>query len=211
MKIDDLKINSYVDGELNAKELKEFEEIMNVDPEIRKKVEDLRKINQDAKALYAEIINDEVPSSIKNLLVEDESIWKKFSKLKIGIIPTISSILAASLGSVLTFNTMQVAFIDDKRPEFMLEDKSKNLIVQEIQKITGDSNNFIVLSGIFEKQIRYSIKSEFINNSEESCINIEFDNFNYKDLTITEAVVCDLNGVERIIKLSFIKGQIQDI
>ena len=63
----------------------------------------------------------------------------------------------------------------------------------------------------FEKQIRYSIKSEFINNSEENCINIEFDNFNYKDLTITEAVVCDLNGVERIIKLSFIKGQIQDI
>ena len=61
MKIDDLKINSYVD-ELNAKELKEFEGIMNVDPEIRKKVEDLRKINQDAKASYAEIINDEVPS-----------------------------------------------------------------------------------------------------------------------------------------------------
>ena len=110
----------------------------------------------------------------------------------------------------INFQHDAMAFIDDKRPEFMLEDKSKNLIVQEIQKITGDSNNFIVWWH-FEKQIRYSIKSEFINNSEENCINIEFDNFNYKDLTITEAVVCDLNGVERIIKLSFIKGQIQDI
>ena len=45
MKIDDLKINSYVDGELNEQELKEFEAIMNVEPEIRQKVEDLRKIN----------------------------------------------------------------------------------------------------------------------------------------------------------------------
>ncbi len=211
MKIDDLKINSYIDGELKEQELKEFETIMNVDPEIRKKVEDLRKINQDVKAFYAKIIKDEVPPSIKNLLVEEESIWKKFSKLKIGIIPTIGSILAASLGSVLTFNTMQFASIEDNRPEFMLEDQSKNLIVQEIQKITGESDDFIILSGIFEKQITYSIKSKFINNSNENCLNIEFDNLNYQDLTITEAVICDQGGLEKIVKLSFIKGPIQDI
>ena len=83
MKIDDLKINSYVDGELNEQELKEFEAIMNNEPEIRQKVEDLRKINHEAKAFYAEIINDDIPPSIKDLLVEKESIWKKFSKLKL--------------------------------------------------------------------------------------------------------------------------------
>ena len=86
MKIDDVKINSYIDGELKEQELKDFEEIMNAEPEIRQKVEDLRKINRDAKAFYAEIINDDIPPSIQNLLVEKESIWKKFSKLKIGII-----------------------------------------------------------------------------------------------------------------------------
>ena len=211
MKIDDLKINAYVDGELNKQELKEFEAIMNGNPEIRQKVENLRKINYDARAFFEEIINDDIPSSIKNLLVEEESIWKKFSKLKIGIIPTIGSILAASLGSVLTFNTIQVASIDDNRPEFMLEDQSKNLIVQEIQKITGESNDFIILSGIFEKQITYSIKSKFTNNSNENCLNIEFDNLNYQDLTITDAVICDQDGLEKIVKLSFIKGPIQDI
>ena len=211
MKIDDLKINAYVDGELNKQELKEFEAIMNGNPEIRQKVEDLRKINYDARAFFEEIINDDIPPSIKNLLVEEESIWKKFSKLKIGIIPTIGSILAASLGSVLTFNTIQVASIDDNRPEFMLEDQSKNLIVQEIQKITGESNDFIILSGIFEKQITYSIKSKFTNNSNENCLNIEFDNLNYQDLTITDAVICDQDGLEKIVKLSFIKGPIQDI
>ena len=135
----------------------------------------------------------------------------KLSKLKIGIIPTIGSILAASLGSVLTFNTMQVASIEDNRPEFMLEDQSKNLIVQEIQKITGESDDFIILSGIYEKQITYSIKSKFTNNSNENCLNIEFDNLNYQDLTITEAVICDQDGLEKIVKLSFIKGPIQDI
>ena len=211
MKIDDLKINAYVDGELNKQELKEFEAIMNGNPEIRQKVEDLRKINYDARAFFEEIINDDIPPSIKNLLVEEESIWKKFSKLKIGIIPTIGSILAASLGSVLTFNTIQVASIDDNSPEFMLEDQSKNLIVQEIQKITGESNDFIILSGIFEKQITYSIKSKFTNNSNENCLNIEFDNLNYQDLTITDAVICDQDGLEKIVKLSFIKGPIQDI
>ena len=210
MKIDDLKINSYVDGELNEQELKDFEAIMNVDPEISQKIKDLKKINHDAKAFYAEIINDDIPPSIQNLLVEKESIWKKFFKLKIGIIPTIGSILAASLGSVLTFNTIQVASLEDNRPALMLEDQSKNLIVQEIQKLTGDSDNFIILSGIFEKQITYYIKSKFTNNSNEKCLNIEFDNLNYQDLTITEAIICDQNGSEKIVKLSFIKGEIQD-
>jgi len=211
MKIDDLKINSYVDGELNEQELKDFEAIMNDDPEIRQKVEDLRKINHDAKEFYADVINDDIPVSIRDLLVEEESILKKIFKLKIGIIPTIGSILAASLGSVLTFNTMQVASIEDNSPEFMLEDQSKNLIVQEIQKITGESDNLIILSGIFEKQITYSVKSKFTNNSNENCLNLEFDNLNYQDLTITEAVICDQDGLEKIVKLSFIKGPIQDI
>lgn len=211
MKIDDLKINSYIDGELNEQEIKDFEVIMNADPDISQKVEDLRKINHDAKVYYDDVINDDIPPSIQNLLVEEESIWKKISKLKIGIIPAIGSILAASLGSVLTFNTMQVASIEDNRPEFMLEDQSKNLIVQEIQKITGESDDFIILSGIYEKQITYSIKSKFTNNSNENCLNIEFDNLNYQDLTITEAVICDQDGLEKIVKLSFIKGPIQDI
>ena len=211
MKIDDLKINSYVDGELNEQELKDFEAIMNDDPEIRQKVEDLRKINHDAKEFYADVINDDIPVSIRDLLVEEDSILKKIFKLKIGIIPTIGSILAASLGSVLTFNTMQVASIEDNSPEFMLEDQSKNLIVQEIQKITGESDNLIILSGIFEKQITYSVKSKFTNNSNENCLNLEFDNLNYQDLTITEAVICDQDGLEKIVKLSFIKGPIQDI
>jgi len=211
MKIDDLKINSYVDGELNEQELKDFEAIMNDDPEIRQKVEDLRKINHDAKEFYTDVINDDIPVSIRDLLVEEESILKKIFKLKIGIIPTIGSILAASLGSVLTFNTMQMASIEDNSPEFMLEDQSKNLIVQEIQKITGESDNLIILSGIFEKQITYSVKSKFTNNSNENCLNLEFDNLNYQDLTITEAVICDQDGLEKIVKLSFIKGPIQDI
>ena len=42
-------------------------------------------------------------------------------------------------------------------------------------------------------------------------LNIEFDNLNYQDLTITEAVICDQGGLEKIVKLSFIKGPIQDI
>ena len=211
MKIDDLIINSYVDGELSEQELKEFDAIMNVDVEIRQKVQDLIKFNQDAKEAYDEIITDDIPSSMKELLIEKESIWKRVSNLKIGIFPTIGSILAASLGSVLTFNSIQMASVDEKRPELMLEEPSKNLIVQEIEKITGESEDFIVLSGIFEKQIVYSIKSEFINNSKENCVNIEFENLNYQDLTITEAVLCDQNGLERIVKLSFIKGPIQDI
>ena len=211
MKIDDLIINSYVDGELSEQELKEFDSIMNVDVEIRQKVQDLIKFNQDAKEAYDEIITDDIPSSMKELLIEKESIWKRVSNLKIGIFPTIGSILAASLGSVLTFNSIQMASVDEKRPELMLEEPSKNLIVQEIEKITGESEDFIVLSGIFEKQIVYSIKSEFINNSKENCVNIEFENLNYQDLTITEAVICDQNGLERIVKLSFIKGPIQDI
>ena len=211
MKIDDLIINSYVDGELSEQELKEFDSIMNVDVEIRQKVQDLIKFNQDAKEAYDEIITDDIPSSMKELLIEKESIWKRVSNLKIGIFPTIGSILAASLGSVLTFNSIQMASVDEKRPELMLEEPSKNLIVQEIEKITGESENFIVLSGIFEKQIVYFIKSEFTNNSKENCVNIEFENLNYQDLTITEAVICDQNGLERIVKLSFIKGPIQDI
>jgi hypothetical protein len=211
MKIDDLIINSYVDGELSEQELKEFDAIMNVDVEIRQKVQDLIKFNQDAKEAYDEIITDDIPSSMKELLIEKESIWKRVSNLKIGIFPTIGSILAASLGSVLTFNSIQMASVDEKRPELMLEEPSKNLIVQEIEKITGESEDFIVLSGIFEKQIVYSIKSEFINNSKENCVNIEFENLNYQDLTITEAVICDQDGLERIVKLSFIKGPIQDI
>lgn len=211
MKIDDLIINSYIDGELSEQELKEFDAIMNVDVEIRQKVQDLIKFNQDAKEAYDEIITDDIPSSMKELLIEKESMWKRVSNLKIGIFPTIGSILAASLGSVLTFNSIQMASVDEKRPELMLEEPSKNLIVQEIEKITGESEDFIVLSGIFEKQIVYSIKSEFINNSKENCVNIEFENLNYQDLTITEAVICDQDGLERIVKLSFIKGPIQDI
>ena len=42
-------------------------------------------------------------------------------------------------------------------------------------------------------------------------MEVQFDQLRYKDLTINEAIICENNGSQKIIKLSFIKGNFQNI
>ena len=212
MKFDDQTINSYIDNELTELERVQFEAELKINTDLQREVSDLINLNLEIKNSYDHVLNQEIPSSITSLLEEKEGFLKKTLKYKIGIIPALSSMIIASVASIFSFNTIQLAFNDSgHQPIYVLEDTSKNLILNEIQKITGESQDSIFLSGIFDQQINFSIQSEFINNSGDQCMEVQFDQLKYKDLTINEAIICENNGSQKIIKLSFIKGNFQNI
>ena len=212
MKFDHNTINSYIDNELTELERLEFEAELKINSELQSAVNDLINLNIKIKNSYDHILNQKIPSSIASLFEEKESFLKKLLKFKIGIIPALSSMIIASVASVFSVNTIQLAFnTPDSQPLYVLENSSKDLVLNELQKITGESHDSIYLSGIFDQQINYSIQSEFINNSGDQCTEVHFDQLKYKDLTINEAIICDSGGSQKIIKLSFIKGSFQNI
>lgn len=201
MNMDDVKLQLYIDGELDQKETKEVEDIIKTNPSIRKKVEEYRQINNLLFEKYKSIEQENIPQKTVDLLIkEKESFFKKIFDYEIRLVNALAS--AAVLLIIVTISNYN--FNNNTES---LNAKNKTSILNELSNIIGEEDISTLTSTIKNLDINYKIIREFNNNTNENCKEIKFSNFKLNDINIDEAIFCG----EKLIKLKFFKGKINPI
>lgn len=201
MNMDDVKLQLYIDGELDQKETKEVEDIIKTNPSIRKKVEEYRQINNLLFEKYKSIEQENIPQKTADLLIkEKESFFKKIFDYEIRLVNALAS--AAVLLIIVTISNYN--FNNNTES---LNAKNKTSILNELSNIIGEEDISTLTSTIKNLDINYKIIREFNNNTNENCREIKFSNFKLNDINIDEAIFCG----EKLIKLKFFKGKINPI
>lgn len=202
MNIDDIKLQLYVDGELDKNEATEVDKFIQVNPAAKKKVEEYRQINNLLFEKYKSIEQENIPQRTVDLLIkEKKSFFKKLFNYEIKL---VNALAAACI--VLTIFTVSNYNFDNKSLD-NLNVKSKTSILNELSNIIGEENISSLTSTINQLNIKYKTKREFENNVNENCKEIQFFDFKLNDINIDEAIFCE----DKLIKLKFYKGDLKPI
>lgn len=202
MNIDDIKLQLYVDGELDKNEATEVDKFIQVNPAAKKKVEEYRQINNLLFEKYKSIEQENIPQRTVDLLIkEKKSFFKKLFNYEIKL---VNALAAACI--VLTIFTVSNYNFDNKNLD-NLNVQSKTSILNELSNIIGEENISSLTSTINQLNIKYKTKREFENNVNENCKEIQFFDFKLNDINIDEAIFCD----DKLIKLKFYKGDLKQI
>ena len=202
MNIDDIKLQLYVDGELDAKDISKVEKFIQENPSAKKKVDEYRQINNLLFEKYKSIEQENIPQRTIDLLIkEKKSIFQKFFNYEIKLV----NALAAACVVLIVFTVTNYNF-DNKNLD-NLNVKSKTSILNELSNIIGEENISTLTSNINQLNIKYQTKREFKNNVNENCKEIQFFDFKLNDINIDEAIFCD----DKLIKLKFYKGDLKQI
>lgn len=202
MNIDDIKLQLYVDGELDAKDISEVEKFIQDNPTAKKKVDEYRQINNLLFEKYKSIEPENIPQRTMDLLIkEKKSIFEKFFNYEIKLV----NALAAACVVLIVFTVTNYNF-DNKNLD-NLNVKGKTSILNELSNIIGEENISTLTSNINQLNIKYKTKREFKNNVNENCNEIQFFDFKLNDINIDEAIFCD----DKLIKLKFYKGDLKPI
>ena len=202
MNIDDIKLQLYVDGELDKNEATEVDKFIQVNPAAKKKVEEYRQINNLLFEKYKSIEQENIPQRTVDLLIkEKKSFFKKLFNYEIKL---VNALAAACI--VLTIFTVSNYNFDNKNLD-NLNVQSKTSILNELSNIIGEENISSLTSTINQLSIKYKTKREFKNNVNENCKEIQFFDFKLNDINIDEAIFCE----DKLIKLKFYKGDLKPI
>ena len=202
MNIDDIKLQLYVDGELDKNEANEVDKFIQVNPAAKKKVEEYRQINNLLFEKYKSIEQENIPQRTVDLLIkEKKSFFKKLFNYEIKL---VNALAAACI--VLTIFTVSNYNFDNKNLN-NLNVQSKTSILNELSNIIGEENISSLTSTINQLNIKYKTKREFENNVNENCKEIQFFDFKLNDINIDEAIFCE----DKLIKLKFYKGDLKPI
>ena len=202
MNIDDIKLQLYVDGELDAKDISEVEKFIQDNPTAKKKVDEYRQINNLLFEKYKSIEQENIPQRTIDLLIkEKKSIFEKFFNYEIKLV----NALAAACVVLIVFAVTNYNF-DNKNLD-NLNVKGKTSILNELSNIIGEENISSLTSNINQLNIKYKTKREFKNNVNENCKEIQFFDFKLNDINIDEAIFCE----DKLIKLKFYKGDLKPI
>ena len=202
MNIDDIKLQLYVDGELDAKDISKVEKFIQDNPSAKKKVDEYRQINNLLFEKYKSIEQENIPQRTIDLLIkEKKSIFEKFFNYEIKLV----NALAAACVVLIVFTVTNYNF-DNKNLD-NLNVKSKTSILNELSNIIGKENISTLTSNINQLNIKYKINREFKNNANENCKELQFFDFKLNDINIDEAIFCE----DKLIKLKFYKGDLKPI
>jgi len=202
MNIDDIKLQLYVDGELDKNEANEVDKFIQVNPAAKKKVEEYRQINNLLFEKYKSIEQENIPQRTVDLLIkEKKTFFKKFFNYEIKLVNALAAACIA-----LTIFTVSNYNFDNKNLD-NLNVKSKTSILNELSNIIGEENISSLTSTINQLNIKYKTKREFKNNVNENCTEIQFFDFKLNDINIDEAIFCE----DKLIKLKFYKGDLKPI
>ena len=200
MNIDDIKLQLYVDGELDSKDIREVEKFIEDNPTAKKKVDEYRQINNLLFEKYKSIEQENIPQRTIDLLIkEKKSIFEKFFNYEIKLV----NALAAACVVLIVFTVTNYNF-DNKNLD-NLNVKGKTSILNELSNIIGKENISTLTSNINQQNIKYKTKREFKNNVNENCKEIQFFDFKLNDINIDEAIFCE----DKLIKLKFYKGDLK--
>ena len=201
MNIDDIKLQLYVDGELDTKDISEVEKFIQDNPSAKKKVDEYRQINNLLFEKYKSIEQENIPQKTVDLLMkEKKSIFKKLFNYEIKLVNALAA--AAVLLIVVTISNYN---FDENINNLNVQ--NKNSILNELNNIIGDEDISVFTSSLKKLDIKYKTKKEFTNNANENCKEIQFFDFKLNDINIDEAIFCG----DKLIKLKFFKGNIKPI
>ena len=202
MNIDDIKLQLYVDGELDKNEATEVDKFIQVNPAAKKKVEEYRQINNLLFEKYKSIEQENIPQRTVDLLIkEKKSFFKKLFNYEIKLV----NALAAACIALIIFTVSNYNFDNKNLDNLNLQ--SKTSILNELSNIIGEENITSLTSTINQLNIKYKTKREFENNVNENCKEIQFFDFKLNDINIDEAIFCE----DKLIKLKFYKGDLKPI
>lgn len=206
-KIDDLKLQMYVDNELSKEESTEVENYLKINNEARSLVENYKKINHLISSTYSQIKSDDLPKRTLDLLMDEKpSFFNKLFNFKVKLFPALGSVAALAIVAVMGINVFK---IDNNQinPTNLMSENNKHVVLNELQEILKDSEDN--LSGIVSfksKNIEYKEVKSYLDARGRSCKDIKFKNFSIKDAKINEATFVKLSSGEwKVIKLEFIK------
>ena len=206
-KIDDLKLQMYVDNELSKEESIEVENYLKIDNEARSLVENYKKINHLISSTYSQIKSDDLPKRTLDLLMDEKpSFLNKLFNYKVKLFPALGSVAAFAIVAVMGINVFK---IDNNpiNPTNLMSENNKHVVLNQLQDILKDSEDN--LSGIVSfksKNIEYKEVKSYLDARGRSCKDIKFKNFSIKDAKINEATFVKLSSGEwKVIKLEFIK------
>ena len=202
MNIDDIKLQLYVDGELDKNEATEVDKFIKVNPAAKKKVEKYRQINNLLFEKYKSIEQENIPQRTVDLLIkEKKSFFKKLFNYEIKLV----NALATACVVLIVFTVTNLNFGNKNLDN--LNVKGKTSILNELSNIIGEENISTLTSNINQLSIKYKTKREFKNNVNENCTEIQFFDFKLNDINIDEAIFCE----DKLIKLKFYKGDLKPI
>ena len=202
MNIDDIKLQLYIDGELDKNEANEVDKFIQVNPAAKKRVEEYRQINNLLFEKYKSIEQENIPQRTVDLLIkEKKSFFKKLFYYEIKLV----NALAAACIALIIFTVSNYNFDNKNLDNLNLQ--SKTSILNELSNIIGEENISSLTSTINQLNIKYKTKREFKNNVNENCTEIQFFDFKLNDINIDEAIFCE----DKLIKLKFYKGDLKPI
>ena len=202
MNIDDIKLQLYIDGELDKNEANEVDKFIQVNPAAKKRVDEYRQINNLLFEKYKSIEQENIPQRTVDLLIkEKKSFFKKLFYYEIKLV----NALAAACIALIIFTVSNYNFDNKNLDNLNLQ--SKTSILNELSNIIGEDNISSLTSTINQLNIKYKTKREFENNVNENCKEIQFFDFKLKDINIDEAIFCE----DKLIKLKFYKGDLKPI
>ena len=202
MNIDDIKLQLYIDGELDKNEANEVDKFIQVNPAAKKRVDEYRQINNLLFEKYKSIEQENIPQRTVDLLIkEKKSFFKKLFYYEIKLV----NALAAACIALIIFTVSNYNFDNKNLDNLNLQ--SKTSILNELSNIIGEDNISSLTSTINQLNIKYKTKREFENNVNENCKEIQFFDFKLNDINIDEAIFCE----DKLIKLKFYKGDLKPI
>ena len=206
-KIDDLKLQMYVDNELSKEESTEVENYLKINNEARSLVENYKKINHLISSTYSQIKSDDLPKRTLDLLMNEKpSFFNKLFNYEVKLFPALGSVAAFAIVAVMGINVFK---IDNNpiNPTNLMSENNKHVVLNQLQDILKNSEDN--LSGIVSfksKNIEYKEVKSYLDARGRSCKDIKFKNFSIKDAKINEATFVKLSSGEwKVIKLEFIK------
>lgn len=202
MNIDDIKLQLYIDGELDKNEANEVDKFIQVNPAAKKRVNEYRQINNLLFEKYKSIEQENIPQRTVDLLIkEKKSFFKKLFYYEIKLV----NALAAACIALIIFTVSNYNFDNKNLDNLNLQ--SKTSILNELSNFIGEENISSLTSTINQLNIKYKTKREFENNVNENCKEIQFFDFKLNDINIDEAIFCE----DKLIKLKFYKGDLKPI
>ena len=108
-KIDDLKLQMYVDNELSKEESTEVESYLKINNEARSLVENYKKINHLISSTYSQIKSDDLPKRTLDLLMNEKpSFLNKLFNYEVKLFPVLGSVAAFAIVAVMGINVFKI-------------------------------------------------------------------------------------------------------
>ena len=130
-KIDETKLQMFVDGELDPSENKIVEEYIKNNNEAKDLVNSYKKINHLIFSTYNQIRSEDLPKKTLNLLLDEKpSFINQLLNFKIKLAPALGALAAIVLVISISFNSNKI-INNTTDPIHLMSEKNKNIVLSQ--------------------------------------------------------------------------------